>query len=302
MKTKILFCALASMGILCSCGGGKSKLAEIAEAYTQIGVNNEKYAEGYRALYEMPKDKQEAELNALNSKNEKWQAENESLAKKTEKLASDLLGTDFPCSATENSGITVKSARFTTASSDGKVANFVITVDFEGQLNGKPYFSLMAGDQSVYRSLGSLKDNGQLSVNFRINLKNARTFAAVEAMRIEVEVNGSIGQEVQQQTETEPVYQGDGDGNAIQNAGNGIVVGANLANILRNASNVTYEYNADSGIWATIGNVAIIIDEDQLNQSGIDFISGIESDIAPDIAFKPEYVKADARINQIEKL
>ena len=68
MKTKILFCALASMGILCSCGGGKSKLAEIAEAYTQIGVNNEKYAEGYRALYEMPKDKQEAELNALNSK------------------------------------------------------------------------------------------------------------------------------------------------------------------------------------------------------------------------------------------
>ena len=160
----------------------------------------------------------------------------------------------------------------------------------------------MAGDQSVYRSLGSLKDNGQLSVNFRINLKNARTFAAVEAMRIEVEGNGSIGQEVQQQTETEPVYQGDGDGNAIQNAGNGIVVGANLANILRNASNVTYEYNADSGIWATIGNVAIIIDEDQLNQSGIDFISGIESDIAPDIAFKPEYVKADARINQIEKL
>lgn len=302
MKTKILFCALASMTILCSCGGGKSKLAEIAEAYVQIGVNNEKYAEGYRALYEMPKDKQEAELNALNSRNEKWKAENEDLAKKAEKLASDLIDTDFPCSASENSGITVKSARFTTATADGKIANFVIAIDFEGSLSGKPYFSLMAGDQSVYRALGSLMDNGQMSVNFRINLKNAQTFTAVDALRIEAEGDGRVGQEELRQSETEPVYNGDSDENAIQNAGDGIVVGANLANALRSASTVTYEYNADSGIWATIGNVAVVIDEDQLNQSGIDFIGGISSDIALDIAFKPEYVRPDARINRIDKL
>lgn len=52
--------------------------------------------------------------------------------------------------------------------------------------------------------------------------------------------------------------------------------------------------------WATIGNVAIVIDEDQLSQTGIDFIASIPSDIAPNIAFKPEYVKPDAKILQIE--
>lgn len=83
---------------------------------------------------------------------------------------------------------------------------------------------------------------------------------------------------------------------------NEIKVDANLANALRSASHVTYEYNADSGIWAIIGNVAIVIDEDQLNQKGIDFLNTIYSDIAPDIAFKPEYVKPDAKIKKIEKL
>ena len=70
---------------------------------------------------------------------------------------------------------------------------------------------------------------------------------------------------------------------------------------LQSATKVTYEYNADSGIWATIGNVAIVIDEGQLTQQGIEFIATILSDIAPDIAFKPEYVKPDAKILSIEK-
>lgn len=301
MKIKFLSCVLMSMAMLCSCGGGKSKLAEIADAYVQIGANNEKYAEGYRALYEMPKDKQEAALNDLNSKNATWQAENETLAKKAEKLASDLLDTNFPCTASENSGITIKSARFTTATSNGKVANFVITIDYEGTLNGKPYFSLMTGDQSIYRSIATLKDNGQITVNFRINFQNARTFTAVDAMRIEGEDNCSIHQDELRQAEPESIDQEDNSRNTIQNGGSDIVVGANLVNTLRNASNVTYDYNADSGIWAMIANVAIVIDEDQLNQKGRDFLSGIYSDMASDIAFKPEYVKPDAKINRIEK-
>ena len=77
--------------------------------------------------------------------------------------------------------------------------------------------------------------------------------------------------------------------------------GANLVAVLRGSKGVTYEYNADSGIWAHVGNVSIIIDEDQLNAKGIEFINSILSDIEPNLAFSPDYLKPDAKILQIEK-
>lgn len=77
--------------------------------------------------------------------------------------------------------------------------------------------------------------------------------------------------------------------------------GANLVAVLRAAKSVSYEYNSDSGIWAHIGNLSIIIDEDQLNQKGIEFLSTIYSDIEPNLKFSPDYVKPDAKILKIEK-
>lgn len=77
--------------------------------------------------------------------------------------------------------------------------------------------------------------------------------------------------------------------------------GANIVAVLRACSDVTYEYNADSGIWANIGNVSIIIDEDQLNQKGIELINSLPSDIEPNLKFSPDYIKSDAKILNIEK-
>jgi len=75
-----------------------------------------------------------------------------------------------------------------------------------------------------------------------------------------------------------------------------------LADTLRKLRNVTYEYNADSGIWANAGNIAIVIDEDQLSPEGMKYINSLTSDIEPNIDFKPEYVKPTAVIKHIEKL
>ncbi|MDD6075391.1 MAG: hypothetical protein PUB84_01380 [Bacteroidales bacterium] len=305
MNLKSFFAVFTLATLLCSCGENKSKLAQIAAVYTQINENQEKYAEGYRSLYEMPKEQQEDELNKLNAQNEKWTAENISLAEKAEKLADELLGTEFPCTAEENTGITVKSAKFTVANAKvnnyngmgGCVANFVVTVEYQGSLKGKPYFELLAGNEAVCRSLGSVREDGTLSFNFRIHLMNAKELVAVDAMRI---VGGGSVAENAESTKPEPTYEGNDVSDDVQSAGE-LKVGGNLADALRSAKGVTYEYNADSGIWATIGNVAIVIEEDQLNQKGIDFLSTIYSDIAPDIAFKPEYVKADAKILRIEK-
>lgn len=85
-----------------------------------------------------------------------------------------------------------------------------------------------------------------------------------------------------------------------QASGEVIKKGDNLRAVLTAASKVTYDYDADSGIWANIGNLSIVIDEDQLTPEGFDFIAAILSDIAPDIDFKPEYVKPDATVQRIE--
>lgn len=305
MNLKSLFALFTLAALLCSCGECKSKLAQIAAVYTQINENQEKYAEGYRSLYKMPKEQQAGELNKLNAQNIKWVEENISLAEKAEKLADELLETEFPCTAEENTGITVKSAKFTVANAKvnnyngmgGCVANFVVTVEYQGSLRGKPYFELLAGNETVYRSLGCVKEDGTLSFNFRINFKNAKEFVAVDAMRI---VGGDSVAENAEPAEPESVYEDNDTSDDVQSAGE-LKIGGNLADALRSAGNVTYEYNADSGIWAIIGNVAVVIEEDQLNQKGIEFLRTIYSDIAPDIAFKPEYVKADAKILRIEK-
>ncbi|MDY5388403.1 MAG: hypothetical protein SPG50_07280 [Muribaculaceae bacterium] len=102
----------------------------------------------------------------------------------------------------------------------------------------------------------------------------------------------------------EPVYLGNDKSKEVEAATAGevkIEKGANLVAVLRGSKGVTYEYNADSGIWAHVGNVSIIIDEDQLNAKGIEFINSILSDIEPNLAFSPDYLKPDAKILQIEK-
>lgn len=110
--------------------------------------------------------------------------------------------------------------------------------------------------------------------------------------------------ETQEPEESEPAIQVNDDADTVDSATQDdaeIKKGANIVAVLRAAKDVSYEYNADSGIWAHIGNVSIIIDEDQLNQKGIEFMSTIYSDIEPNLQFSPDYVKPDAKILTIEK-
>lgn len=68
---------------------------------------------------------------------------------------------------------------------------------------------------------------------------------------------------------TEPANEGSNESSATGEAapadGVKVVKGMPLADTLRKLRNVTYEYNADSGIWANAGNIAIVIDEDELS-------------------------------------
>lgn len=135
-------------------------------------------------------------------------------------------------------------------------------------------------------------------------------FCFVAGMLLLTGCSGSSNTKAMAETTTviesvaEPVYQGNDESKEVEAATAGevkIEKGANLVAVLRGSKGVTYEYNADSGIWAHVGNVSIIIDEDQLNAKGIEFINSILSDIEPNLAFSPDYLKPDAKILQIEK-
>lgn len=318
MRTKFYLTAtVAAFSLLLSaCSGGSTPLKELAEIYAEIADNNQKMAEDFQAVYKAPRDQQEALQKKAISTAEEVKAKNEKLAEKAASIGEKLQGKEVKCEASTALGVTVKSASFTTVNAQDKFANIVITAEVEGTPNGTPYFFLMDGKEVVYKSAARYTD-GAIAVNFRITTNSgpetAREIArtkSVMLVTLEEFKAGAVSDTpapstvAEPEPEPEPAYEGTDNSNSVEaaNSGSGkIEKGANLVDVLKAAGNVSYEYNADSGIWAHIGNLSIIIDEADLNQKGIDFINSILSDIEPNLAFSPEYLKPDAKIRQIEQ-
>ena len=80
---------------------------------------------------------------------------------------------------------------------------------------------------------------------------------------------------------------------STQAGGTTIAVGESLAETLRKAKGVTFEYNADYGVACNIGKVYI-------TKAGLDYVNSLTSDIEPNIDFKLEYIKPSAKIKDFE--
>lgn len=91
------------------------------------------------------------------------------------------------------------------------------------------------------------------------------------------------------------------DAKSVQAGDITITVGAPLAETLRKAKGVTFDYNADYGVSAVIGKVIIPIPDEAINKAGQEFVNSILSDISPNIDFKLEYIKPSAKITDFEK-
>ena len=302
--------------ITAGCTGSGEPLKELAEVYAEMADNNQKFCDAMQAVYKADRDQQEALHEKASRIYEEMKPANEKLAKKAEEIGSKLQGTEIECSSSDALAIEIRGAVFSTVNAQDKGCNIVIKISCS-QPSSDTYCLMMDKDGNLLWKTPARYSDGALAVNFRLTSQNNK---AKESNLIYGKLNhivvvtqseynaGSVGAtaqntETEAETEPEPTYQGDDESDNLQSAQTGdgeIKVGANLKAALESATKVTYEYNADSGIWAAIGNVAIVIDEDQLTQQGIDFIAAILSDIAPDIAFKPEYVKPDAKILSIE--
>ena len=87
---------------------------------------------------------------------------------------------------------------------------------------------------------------------------------------------------------------------SVEAGGTTITVGAPLAETLKKAKGVTFDYNADYGVSAVIGNVVIEIPDEDITKEGMDFVNTILADISPNIDFKISYIKPSAKIKDFE--
>lgn len=87
---------------------------------------------------------------------------------------------------------------------------------------------------------------------------------------------------------------------SVKAGGTTITVGAPLAETLKKAKGVTFNYNADFGVEACIGNVCISIPDEDITKEGMDFVNAILADISPNIDFKISYIKPSAKIKDFD--
>lgn len=114
--------------------------------------------------------------------------------------------------------------------------------------------------------------------------------------------NDSLNTAEQTSKTAEQTIQAKTAAKSIDAGGTTITVGAPLAKTLKKAKDVTFDYNADHGVSAVIGNKVIIeIPDEDITKEGQDFVNAILSDISPDIDFKITYIKPSAKIKDFSK-
>lgn len=330
-KTVVPFLSLlcSAVLLLMGCSSESAPLAELGNAYAEIAQNEQNVAEAYQAVYKASRDEQEALMSKASALAEEVKAKNEKLAEKLASLEKALTGTEIKCEASEPMGFSVSKAVFATVSAQPKLANIVIDAVISSPSSEKPYILFFDKDDNVvFKTLGTYSD-GKVSVNFRITTnkgpESGKTFASVTRMMIvsEQEYIGDTpggsasdgnaetapqAQEAAAPAEnevSEPAYTGDAEASSSKGGVtvNGVLIqkGANLVETLRKFNRITWDYNADFGVTATVGNVWITIDEADLTQKGLDVINAISSDMENNISFSVDYIKPAAKITQFEK-
>ena len=110
----------------------------------------------------------------------------------------------------------------------------------------------------------------------------------------------TLNAEEQTEQTAEQTAQAKPNAKSVEAGGTTITVGAPLAETLKKAKGVTFDYNADFGVSAVIGNVIINIPDEDITKEGMDFVNGILADISPNIDFKISYIKQSAKIKDFK--
>lgn len=322
IQHNLFLSAVMFLGIMCSCSSESyAPMAKLSECYEEIAVNLQSVGSAFQEVYQAPRDRQEALQLQAQVTSKIMTERNEVLATEAAKIGESLVGTDIECSASPAVGYTVENAVFSTVQAGPKLANIVLTATPSATPSGKPYFLFYDKDGNVvYKTLGHLSED-KVTVNFWITTAKgpeaARTFASVVRIMIvtsEEYASGNVADsaattatnddqtisEPEEAAEPEPAYLGGSDnGLTTATTPNGeIRRGANLVETLRQFSNITWDYNADFGVTANVGDYWLVISEDDLTPQGLDVIRAIYSDMENNIAFSIDYIKPSAKVGE----
>lgn len=130
---------------------------------------------------------------------------------------------------------------------------------------------------------------------------NSSQTDSIQADSLQADSLQTDSADMQQLQETTDEPAADAKAKSIQAGGTAVTVGAPLAETLKKAKGVRFEYNADFGVDAVIGKVMIRIPDEDITKEGQDFVNAIPSDIEPNLDFKISYIKSSAKIRDFEK-
>jgi hypothetical protein len=325
MKTfKIMFVMAIAIIAMTGCNNSESStpFGKLCDIYATIAENNQEVYKAFQEAYKAPRDQQELLNEKASLLYKQKEVENQKLGEEAKAVAEQLQGTEMACEVDPALGYTVDKLIFATVDTNDKLANIVLKGEVNGSASDFAYILMLNRNGDVVtRTVGSITEN-VLRINFRITTHNgsevARTYSTVTSIKVITETeyktgkaptesatmeNASTSEEsVEPDADAEPAYVGD-DNSATSESlvveGVTIKKGAPIVETLKKFKNVTWEYNADRGVIAYIGNVWIVVDEaDDLNAKGIEFMKGIYSDIEPNIQFSIDYIKPTAKIKE----
>ncbi len=321
MKKFISLITLAIAILMVSCSGTSStKLSELCDVYAEIADNKAKTMDAFQKVYSADRNEQELLQEKATTLAKDMNSRNEELANKANELGEALLNSEIPCEVGTGLSYKIEKAVYTTVQTNPNLANIVITATPEGEPHGKQYVLMLDENGEVLvRTMGICSD-GEIKVNFRVTTDKgseiAKTYGAVRKLKFVSESEYKTGVAQQEETiagdnvydnkdksEPEAAYKGEEGVTATDDVTvDGVTIrkGAPLAATLRKFKKISWDYNADFGVIATIGNVWISIDESDLTQKGQDIINAIPSDMENDISFSIDYIKPSAKITRYE--
>lgn len=309
---------MAALSTLTSCGGGSSStpLSNLCDVYAELAENKLEVVNAFGDVYRASGAEQQALQEKAVTLSKEMEAKNEALAQKAVELGEKLQGTEIPCEVSADLGFAIDKAVFATVNAQPNFANIVIQANVQGDATQNQYILMLDENGDILnRTMGRYADN-VININFRITTdkgpQTARSYGSVRALKIVSEAeytgmkvsDGDNAEADMEAAEPEPAYTEETEStNSTESVMvNGVTItkGANLAETLRKFNNITWDYNADFGVTATIGNVWLVIDESDLTQKGQDIINAIPSDMENNIPFSVDYIKPSAKINRFE--
>lgn len=300
-----------SVGLLAGCSGGSSKpFKSLADVYAEIGTNNKKVTDFTQSLNNKSlEERTSGQADALELMQEVTE-QNKALLAKAREEADKMAGSKVKCEATGATGISNPEAVVEKVAPSAFMASVWVKVSYQGTPATKLGFVLQdANDKVIFRNMAA-NHEGYMLCNFNITATKDPEAAKMMAEVVKITIvseeefhSGNIGTAATEAQDGPAVVEksdisSGADASILD--GSAIKEGLPLAETIRKAGKVSWDYGVDNGLYCNFGKVSLVIGDDDITAEGLDKLNALVSDINVDIDFSADYIKPSAKIRYFE--